>query len=281
MTRASWCCRRPASPPPRRRCPRSPTSSALSPRSAISTSWSASSCAAPLRWRTRPSRFPVAGARRSSTASSTWSPAQRQTRCAPATTKSSFPIDASASRSAPTCTFPAWLATTPDRVPGFSSCRRRTRTWTPGSTAGSRSPRGGERNVRGLVRAQRSARAGRPRRTRARRGSHGGDVAVRDRHCRSSARAAPNPLHALRRLVCLAVPARRGGRARLFRAPYRAAAEYSTFPPTIVKSTRALRISSSGTVRMSLDRTVMSASLPTDREPFEPSSKAAKAAFRV
>ena len=56
---------------------------------------------------------------------------------------------------------------------------------------------------------------------------------------------------------------------------------YTTFPPTIVRVTLVVRISSSGMVRMSLDSTVMSASLPTASDPFSVSSFAAYAAFQV
>jgi len=51
--------------------------------------------------------------------------------------------------------------------------------------------------------------------------------------------------------------------------------EWTTFPPTIVYITFADWISSSGTVVMSFERTVTSASLPTVSDPLMVSSKAA------
>src|SRR3954469_8158873 len=55
----------------------------------------------------------------------------------------------------------------------------------------------------------------------------------------------------------------------------------ATRPPTIVYVTWAVRISSSGTVVMSFDSTVMSASFPGASDPFDDSSNAAYAAFSV
>src|SRR5262249_56748073 len=51
--------------------------------------------------------------------------------------------------------------------------------------------------------------------------------------------------------------------------------EYRIFPPTIVYTTFAVGISSSGIFRMSFESTVMSAYLPTFSEPRVPSSNAA------
>lgn len=64
-------------------------------------------------------------------------------------------------------------------------------------------------------------------------------------------------------------------------SPQFASARYTISPPTMVSSTRASRISSSGTSRMSRDSTTISASLPGVIEPLTSSSVAAKAASIV
>src|ERR1043166_594414 len=56
---------------------------------------------------------------------------------------------------------------------------------------------------------------------------------------------------------------------------------YRIFPPRMVRSTTAVRISGSGTLMMSLDSTTTSASLPGVSEPFSCSSNAAYAPFSV